>query len=236
MNEELNGFLSEESQEQPQVEEHQTPETPQQENQEPEAQGEPTSPSTDKHVPLAALEAERSQRKDWKEKALRLEGEMKAMREQRERVQQPQEEQRQMDPIQVMQQRMVDQHYNTSMLLAKQSYKDLDEKVSVFMEAAQQNPALVAAMQQQAHPYEFAYREAERMLLQKEMGNDPTAYRAKLEAEIREKVMAEMVQTNPSGTPAAPRIPTSLAGARSSAGRTASAFTGPTDLNDILPR
>jgi len=233
MNDELNGFLSEEPQGEPQVEENKEP-VASQEEAAPETQGEPTSPSTDKHVPLAALEAERSQRKDWKERALRLEGEMKAMREQRERVQEPQEEQRQMDPIQVMQQRMLDQHYNTSQLLAKQSYKDLDEKVEVFMEAAKQNPALVAAMQQQAHPYEFAYREAERMLLQKEMGNDPSAYRAKLETEIREKLLAEMGQSNQSAAPAAPRIPASLAGARSSAGRTAGVFTGPPSLDDIL--
>jgi len=235
MNDELNGFLSEESQGEPQVEENKGSAALQEEVA-PETQGEPTSPSADKHVPLAALEAERSQRKDWKERALRLEGEMKAMREQRERIQEPQEEQRQMDPIQVMQQRMLDQHYNTSQLLAKQSYKDLDEKVEVFMEAAKQNPALVAAMQQQAHPYEFAYREAERMLLQKEMGNDPSAFRAKMEAEIEARILEKhgLTGLSQSAAPAAPKIPASLAGARSSAGRTAGVFTGPPSLDDIL--
>lgn len=234
MNDELNGFLNEGSQE-PQVEESQAQEaSPEVEVQEP--QGEPTSPSTDKHVPLAALEAERNQRKDWKEKAIRAEAERDALRAQYERAAQPaQQEERPVDPIQVMQQRMIDQHYNTSMLLAKQSYKDLDEKVEVFMEAAKANPALVAAMQQQPHPYEFAYREAERIMLQKEMGNDPSAFRAKIEAELREKILAEMGQAPQSAQASgAPRIPQSLAGARSSAARTAGAFSGPPSLDDIL--
>jgi hypothetical protein len=236
MNDELNGFLAEGSQE-PQVDELQAPEVSQ-EAPAHEPHGEPTSPSTEKHVPLAALEAERNQRKDWKEKAIRAEAERDALRTQYERAAQPvQQEERPADPIQVMQQRMVDQHYNTSFLLARQSYKDLDDKVTVFMEAAKANPALVAAMAQQAHPYEFAYREAERMMLQKEMGDDPTAYRAKIEAEIREKIMAEMgqsAQTNPAA--GAARIPQSLAGARSSAGRSTPAFTGPQPLDDILNR
>lgn len=233
MNDELNDFLAEKTEEEPQVDEGQAQEASA-EAETPETQGEPTSPGTDKHVPLAALEAERGQRRDWKEKALRYEGELKAIREQRERPQQAPEEQRQMDPFQMVQQQMLNQRFETSELIAKQTHKDLDEKVQVFMEAAKQNPALVAAMQREVHPYEFAYREAERIQLQKEMGGDPSAYRAKIEAEIREQLKAEMGQSPTITAPAAPRIPTSLAGARSAAGRTASSFSGPPSLDDIL--
>ena len=190
--------------------------------------------TTERHVPLAALEAERKGRQDWKEKAARYEGELAEVRRQLEQRQQPQAEQTERNPFEVMQERIINERFNTSEMIARQAHADIDEKIEVFKTAMEKNPALYAQMQADRHPWEFAYREGARMLLAQEMGDDPTAYRTKLEAEIRQKVMAELGQT--STTQAAPKtaLPASLAGARSSAARSAPAFTGPTPFDQVV--
>jgi len=201
-----------------------------------EGQSETTSQNTEeRHVPLAALEAERKGRQDWKEKAARYEGELAEVRRQLEQRQQPQgEQQQERNPFEVMQERILNERFNTSEMIARQAHADIDEKIEVFKTAMEKNPALYAQMQADRHPWEFAYREGARMLLAQEMGDDPTAYRSKLEAEIREKVMAELGHT--STTPAASKtpLPASLAGARSSAARSAPSFTGPTPFDQVV--
>lgn len=181
--------------------------------------------NTEKHVPLAALEAERRGRQDWKEKAIRFEEEAKQLRE---RMSEPQQrtEQTQLDPIQQVRQEMLNERFNMSEMVARQKYADLDDAVEAFKEAAKQNPALGMALQQQPNPYEFAYREGKRIQLLKEVGDDPAAYRARIEAEIR----AELQKANP----AALNLPASLAGARSSASRSSPAFTGPAPLGTLF--
>jgi hypothetical protein len=190
--------------------------------------------TTERHVPLAALEAERKGRQDWKEKAARYEGELAEVRRQLEQRQQPQGEQVERNPFEIMQERLINERFNTSEMIARAAHTDIDEKVEVFKAAMEKNPALYAQMQADKHPWEFAYREGARMLLAQEMGDDPTAYRTKLEAEIRQKVMAELGQTTTN--PAAPKtpLPTSLAGARSSASRSSGAFTGPTPFDQVV--
>lgn len=199
-----------------------------------ESQGETTTPNTnEKHVPLAALEAERTGRRDWKEKALRFEGELKAMREMSQ-PRQVQEEQVERDPFVVMNERMINERFNTSELIARQAHPDIDEKIEAFKEALQANPAIYQQMQNQAHPWEFAYKEGARLLLAKEMGDDPTTYRQKLEAEIRAKVLAELGQGESNQSNPKAVLPKSLAGFRSSAARSAGTFTGPTPFDQII--
>lgn len=186
--------------------------------------GAPAAPQTqEQHVPLAALEAERTQRKDWKEKAIRLEEELKQLRQPQQHYQ-PQ----QVDPIQSMQQQLVNERFNTSELIVKRDHADADQVVEVFMDAARANPALAAALQNQRHPWEFAYKEGKRLLMLKEVGDDPAAYRAKVEAEIRAQLQSQ--------APAQPQfnVPASLNGARSTAPRNAPGWTGPTAMTDIL--
>lgn len=195
--------------------------------------------STEKHVPLAALEAERKGRQDWKEKAIRLEEEAKQLRErmQAQPTQQP-AEQRQMDPMQQIREEMLNHRFNTSEMLARQRHADLDDVMVHFREAAQKNPALGLQLLNEADPYGFAYREGKKAKAFKDIGEDPDAYRARLEAEI----LAQLQQTQPEASAAAlaaaakPALPTSLAGARSSASRMAPAFTGPAPLDTILQR
>jgi hypothetical protein len=188
-----------------------------------DGEGAPAAPQAqEQHVPLAALEAERKTRQDWKEKAIRYEEELKQLRQQPPQQFQPQ----QIDPLQAVQQQLVNERFNTSEMLVKQAHADADEVVEVFMEAARANPALAAALHQQRHPWDFAYKEGKRLRMLKEVGDDPAAYRAKVEAEIRAQLQTQ--------APPQVNVPQSLNGARSVAPRSAPAWTGPTPLNDMF--
>lgn len=191
--------------------------------------GATTAPQGDaRHVPLAALEAERTQRQDWKEKAIRYEEELKALRAHTQ-AQQPAQ---QLDPMQQMRNEVINQRFDMSEELVRSAHADTDEKVGVFMEAARANPALALALQQQRHPWKFAYDEGARMLAHKEIGNDPAAYRERVKAEV----LAEFQKANGSQpSHQSLNLPASLNGARSVAPRSAPGFTGPTPFESILP-
>lgn len=193
----------------------------------------PPAASDTRHVPLEALEAERKGRQDWKEKAIRAEEEAKALREQIQRAQNPQQPQQQ-DPLLVMQQQIVNERFNVSEMVLRSQHQDVDEMVQVFKEAAAQNPALVAQMHAQQHPWKFAYDEGKRLKFAAEIGNDPEAYRKKLRAEVEAELRGQLAPNQSAAAPAAPAVPQSLAGARS-AGARGNTFTGPTPIDSIFP-
>lgn len=193
--------------------------------------GEPPAPAQEKSVPLSALEAERKQRQDWKEKAIRLEEQLKA-------AQAPQGQQaapQQQGPIPV-EDALINERLNMSEMMLRQTHTDVDEKVERFKQELDRNPGLVSELRRQVHPYKWAYEYASRLQLMDEIGNDPNAYREKL----KEQVKAELAQQQPApsdpvaAVPASPRIPQSLATAHSVGARSAPAWTGPTPLANIL--
>lgn len=194
----------------------------------PDAETTSAETNTEKHVPLAALEAERRGRQDWKERATRAEERARMLEEQQARTQQPQGEQAPPDPVQQLREQMLSQRFDMSEMVARSKYTDLDDVLNVFQEERAKNPALEMALIRHQNPYEYAYREGKRLMLLKEVGDDPAAYRAKVEAEIRASLQPA------AAAPAAPHVPASLAGARSSASRTAPAFTGPTPFESIF--
>lgn len=177
-----------------------------------------------KHVPLAALEAERKGRQDWKEKAIRYEEELKALRERNQQPNQmPQQDQQPVDPI-------FNARLDFSEALVRSKHDDAEEVVNYFIDKARANPALVAQCFQSRFPWEFAYEQGQRMKAMEEMG-DPAAYREKVRAEL----LAELQQSQPvQAAASAPPIPQSLASARSSATRTASTFTGPAPIQSLF--
>lgn len=180
---------------------------------------------TEKHVPLAALEAERGQRRDWKEKALRAEGENKALREQYERATrhvQPQEQEAEYDPIQARLAQLETITLNASESSARKTYGS-EEVDKAFEKLKASSPQLVQQALQQADPWDFVVREGRKLALLEEIGGDPASYRARIEAEIR------------AGTPSKPVLPTSLATTRSAGGRNAPSFTGPPPLSSMFP-
>jgi len=201
---------------------------------EPEAKPESPPPGEehDKHVPLAALEAVRKEKTDWKEKAIRAEAELKAFREARQTQQQPQQ-QEEMDPYSFAHKLVLNERLNMSELQARKDHADMDEMLAVFEEAANKNPALGAELAKQTHPWEWVYQQGRKFKMMQEMGDDPESYRKRLEEEIRQKVLSEQAQAQPQVTTPQVQVPQSLAGTRS-AGVRATTWTGPTPLDTII--
>ncbi|WP_088147005.1 hypothetical protein [Achromobacter denitrificans] len=214
------------------------PEAPQGEPQEPAtaepANGEPPAPGSDKHVPLAALEAVRKEKTDWKERAIRYEEQIKQMTAQQQAPQQQPATPREMSA----QEFAINERFNTSELLARKDHPDMDEKMAAWEAAAQKNPAMRAELMQQRHPWEFVYEQGARLLAMQEIGDDPAAYKERLRKELLAELSAQQPQSAlPAAAPApTAALPTSLATARSAAARTADAYTGPTPFEDLFKK
>lgn len=195
------------------------------EQQQPEAAAPPAADTNGHHVPLAALEAERKGRQDWKEKALRLEGELKARDQMVERQQQPQEQ----DPIKAAEQRFTNLLLDQSERMARRTYGDdvVNAAFQKFQEAAKANPFLGHQAGQSTDPWDFVVQEGKRLELLEKIGKDPAAY----EENLKKQWLAEQ-QAQPS-EPRAP-LPASLAGARSVAQRQAPAYSGPPPINSLF--
>ncbi len=185
----------------------------------------PPAADTEKHVPLAALEAERGQRRDWKEKALRLEGELKAAREFTQRQRQAPQEQTEYDPFQARLAQLETIALDASEQSARQAFgsETVDKALAKLQEAA---PHLIQQALQQQNPWHFVVKEGKKLMLLDEIGDDPATYRARIEAEIRASMNAPVPK---------PVLPTSLATARSSASRGASTFNGPPPFDSMFP-
>jgi len=195
-----------------------------------------TAQEDGKRVPLAALEAERKGRQDWKEKAIRYEEELKAVRQQQAAPQQPAQE---VSPLEMMQRELVSQRFNMSEQMARDRYKDspdLEDMVMLCAEHAAKNPTLQAQLAAAPHPWDFAYKEGKRLKLMQDMGDNPDDFKARIRAEILAELQGsgQATTTSPVPAPSATQLPQSLASARSSAGRTAPAFTGPTPIGSLF--
>jgi hypothetical protein len=118
------------------------------------------------------------------------------------------------------------------MLADKIGQEKLSEYVNEFRNLANADPTLFGKLYSQPHPYAWLTREVDRLRLVRDVGDDPAAFRAKIEAEARAKWEAEAKQA-PAPSPAAGMQP-SLGTARSVAGRTAGAWTGEPSLEDVL--
>ncbi len=112
-----------------------------------------------------------------------------------------------------------------SEMLARQKYEDYDAKIEVFKEAMESNQFLLAQLQQAGDPATFAYNAANQYLEAKQYGGAaPT--REQIEAETREKILAEIGMK--------PKAPSSFAGDRSVGSRSGPEWPGPTPLGSIL--
>jgi hypothetical protein len=127
-------------------------------------------------------------------------------------------------------------------------HDDYDDVEKVFREECKSNPFLAQQLRTSSFPARFAYEQGKRLMALREIGDDPTAFKAKIEAELKAKLEAEK-STEPqtpaptpalapqaaSPTPKPPPPPPSLAGVTSAAPRKAAAkFEGPTPLDAIL--
>jgi hypothetical protein len=197
-------------------------------------------------IPRRAYEDERRKRQDWKEKAARLEGELAAYRKQQEEAQRPQPQPMPplapIDPAQDpqgftmrIQQVLLNERLNNSeeRLRDKVGDEKVTEYVNEFKQLAERDQTLFGKLYAQPNPYGWMMREVDRLRLLRDVGDDPSAYRTKIEAEARAKWEAEAAAKPAPVSPAAGMQP-SLATARSVAGRTASTWSGEPSLEDVL--
>ena len=118
------------------------------------------------------------------------------------------------------------------MLADKIGAEKLSEYVNEFRQLANADPTLFGKLYSQPHPYAWLTREVDRLRLVRDVGDDPAAFRAKIEAEARARWEQE-AKAQPAPSPAAGMQP-SLGTARSVAGRTAGAWSGEPSLEDVL--
>jgi hypothetical protein len=137
--------------------------------------------------------------------------------------------------VQQQQQALLNERLNNSEMLLREKIGDekLSEYVNEFRSMAEADPTLFGKLYSQPHPYNWLTREVDRLRLVRDVGDDPAAFRSKIEAEARARWEAEAKAAPPPVSPAAGLQP-SLATARSVAGRSAGAWTGEPTLEDVL--
>jgi hypothetical protein len=101
------------------------------------------------------------------------------------------------------------------------------------LRAGQLDPADYRRVVGSTNRYAEAVRWHQRQSARAEIGDDPSAYKARLEAELREQILAEL---GGAGARFAQLAPSNLAGARNVGARGGPAWTGPATLNDIFDR
>lgn len=141
-------------------------------------------------------------------------------------------------------QRLYQTMHANAQLIASVKYGD--EKVAAadqaFMEAVQSgklDPVEYQRVTTAPNIFAAAVQWHQRQLAQAEIGDDPTAYRAKVEAEILAKygIQPGTQQQAQPGNPAAPVVmPSNIAGARNVGSRSGPAWSGPPSLQDIFAR
>lgn len=136
-----------------------------------------------------------------------------------------------------------DRQFNSELNRAEEDLREKigDEEVdkiqAAFAEMVAKDPSLKMEMRRQRAPYKWVQKQVAAYSARAEIGDDPAAYKAKLEAEFRAKWEAERGEqplTVPTRSPAA-GLPPSLANARNAAPRSAPAFNGPPPLSDVFP-
>lgn len=203
---------------------------------EPEPAGAPPAPKTDDksgYVPLSVVLDER-------EKRQKLEAQVAEFRRQQEEARRRQEPPQIPDPIEdqagftqsllsATQQAVLAERVNISTYFARDKFGD--EVVDEAMEFFNHQPFDVSA-QFLRHPMPTveAVKWFQRQKGLQEIGDDPSAYRARVEAEIRAKLQAEMAQQQPAPAPVPSRQtpPRTLAAAPS-------AGTGPEPVSSGDP-
>jgi hypothetical protein len=132
---------------------------------------------------------------------------------------------------QEMQQQSIRTKLQISDAYARRAHPDYAEKMAVWQEALRANPTAAQYALQQDDPMEYAYQTAKRIMLNREIGDDPEAWR---EAE-RAKLRAEIEATKQPDARPAPVAPTrSIAAARGSGGISQPQPRGPRSLKEAI--
>lgn len=205
-----------------------TAETPQ--------EGPPPSEPEQSHIPLAALQDERTKRQRAEDEARQTRETLAQYEAYFQQQAQPQPED---DPIAYvaqtvreqlapqLQQALLEQRVQVAETMARQRWTDYDEKIEVFKAEVQRNPFLAQQLLQAPDPASYAYSVAGQIAEAQRYGGNPAPSREQIEAELREKILSEIGMSNR-------QAPVSLATERSTGSRSGPAWTGPASLTDIL--
>lgn len=196
---------------------------------EPAPEPAPEPDEAEKTVPLGALKSLRDENKSLKARL----AEVDQIKAQLQQMQQPREPMRPDDPefvptlAQMVEARIINEKLATSRFLAEREFGA--ELVAEAYEYFDQHPQESQQFLAEASPFHAAVNYYRRMKAAQEIGPDPAGYRERLEAEIRQKILAEQAAQNiqPSRGP-------SLATQPNLGSRQGLDWNGPTPLEDIL--
>lgn len=201
----LSQMMSTEKTETEQVESAEVPASPMvekvQESVDPVAKVVPTATESeaDKHVPLAALMAERDKRKESSRRVEELERRLKEIEQSQVRAAPPQMPDFFQDPEGYVHSAvsMARAEARDGMLAAleeaeRDRHQDFDDVLAHVMERAQSNPELARRIMTSRNPAAQAYKLGKELVEFDRIQTDPESYRTKLEAELREKILKEL--------------------------------------------
>ena len=216
------------------------------EQQPPAQEGPPPSEQEQSHIPVAALKDERQKRQEAEQRLQQYEEYFRQLQQ----AGQSQQQEELPDPVsdpyayaqwlsnavsqQVMQQ--VQQTGNQYMgmtraqvseMMARSRHDDYDQMLGVFAEAINENPFLAQQAAQHPDPATFAYNAAKQWQQAKQFGSQAPVTREQIEAEMRQKIMAELNMPKP-------QVPTTLASEQSKGSRGGPEWSGPPSLKEIL--
>lgn len=227
-------------------------EAPEPEGQEPEVEAEPDPVPRDEKGKFTKKDKPDGQEpeawsyaayKDEKENKQRYKREAEELRAEVERLRTQQPQQKRIDPIddpegfersleQRLEQRLLNERIQFSERFARSQYgEEMWEQTNGWLMT--QPDGFRQQFLQSSDPCGDAVKAFKRHQAMQEIGDDPAAYRERLEAEIRERVLAEMQPAAPQ-QPSQPK-PSNFASARSAGKRTGPSWAGPTPLSSILP-
>ena len=180
----------------------------------------PATKDEPKTVPLTALEDERRKRREATERLARLEAELASVKNPRPDDLEDPDGAKTWD-----QQSRINERINLSYEMALETIPDFEEVMQGWGALQASDPSVYEAAARAKNPAKYAYDAVKRHQVLQEVGTDPAAYRARVEAEIRQAMEAERAQSQQADQKAQVResLPTSLAGQRSVTSRN----TGP---------
>lgn len=195
----------------------------------PEPTGEPTSaaPPADANQQAsdgenwtrqAALD-ERRKRQDAERRIAEYEKELNDLRQQRQQPQgqMPSWYENPEQAAQAMQAQFQNEMFQTRLALTetfmRQQHQDFEEVSVIFAEQAKRDPSLIQKLYSHPSPAQYAYQIGKQIQFMQDVGNDPAAYRKKLEDEIRAQIVAEQggSQQSAPAQSVKPQVPRSLA-------------------------
>lgn len=203
-----------------------------------------SEPVTEGAVPQKALLDERRKRQELERKLKELEEKLTVPAPKEEPQPAPNWELEPQQAASYFQQQVDIARYQDRVAITEEmlrdKHSDYDEVAAIFAAAAKENPQLAAQIFRAPNPARFAYQEGKRLKLLQEIGEDPDAYRNRIEAEILEKHGIKPGQPAPAAAPSqaqrsAPQVPRSLARDVSQQPRNQRGqFDGPAPLDDLL--